>query len=349
MAGATLRIVAGLLGLALTLVPVGIAIASSPAREGSATADDANIASLRALLRQPEGRIDLARAKVTIDHMVDPHVDVDATLRELDRWAVTVRERFPPGASTKTKVNLLVSTLYQPGPWNDQRPFGYDYSDPYGRDIRKSLLSSYLESRKGQCVIMPIALVLLGQKLGLPTTMTTAPYHLIVKYGDEEQGEWTNLDATSGLFHDDGGYVAALNISDVAFENGTFLRPYSQKESVALFATAILAPHYLGKGQPLRALEVIDLILEADPKDVVAMTLKSNAYGMIVDQRFRSRYPDPDQIPLSERAEFLSYNGKIAEWRAKAEALGWREWTQADWDKYLERFADERSKHQGGG
>ncbi|MFC3656870.1 transglutaminase-like domain-containing protein [Xanthomonas hyacinthi] len=319
------------------------------ATKSAGTAAAANIKTLRQLLGQREGQIDLARAKVTIDHMVDPKVDVEGTLRQLDTLAAKVRARFPPGASNKVKANILVSTLYKPGPWNDHRPFGYDYSDPYGKDIHKSLLSTYLVTRKGQCVIMPIAVVLLGQKLGLPMTMTTAPYHLIVKYGDEEQGTWTNLDATSGLFHDDGGYEQALNISQVALENGVFLRPFSQKESVSLFATAVLAPYYLQTHQPEQALQVIDLILAADPKDVTAMTLKANAYALLVDQRFRSRYPLAEQIPPAEQAEFLSYNRNISEWRSKAETLGWREWTKADWDKYLKRFAEEKSKAQGGG
>lgn len=338
----------GLLGLVLSLGLMGAGSASVPGG-GHSPADDANIVALHRLLDQPEGSIDLARAKVTIDAMVDPTIDVEGTLRELDRWAAMVSSRFPPGASNKAKMDLLISTLYEPGDWNDHQPFGYDFTDPYGKDIRKSLLSTYLASRRGQCVVMPAALVLLGQKLGLPTTMTTVPYHLVVKYGDEEQGAWTNLDATSGLFHDDGGYVHALNISETALDNGVFLRPYTQRESVALFATAVLLPHYLRAGQPARALEVADLILEADPKDVVAMTLKANAYALLVDQRFRSRYPLAEQIPSAEQSEFLFYNGQIAAWRAKAEALGWREWTQADWDKYLNNFNQQKSNQQGGG
>jgi len=316
---------------------------ADPEADGSPVTDT-GVATLRRLLEQPEGAIDLARAKVAIDRLVDPTIDAEDTLRQLDQWAATVRARFPPGASNRQKVDLLVSTLYEPGPWNDHRPFDYDFTDPYGKDVRKSLLANYLASRLGQCVIMPTAFVLLGQKLGLPTTMTTAPYHLIAKYGDEEQGEWTNLDATSGLFHDDGGYIHALSIPEVALENDVFLRPYTQRESVALFATAVLVPHTLQQGEPERALEITELILKADPKDVVAMTLNANAYALMVDQRFRRRYPLVEQIPLEEQDEFRFYNGQIVAWRGKAEALGWREWTDADWKKYLDNFNQQKSQ-----
>ncbi|MFC3656488.1 transglutaminase-like domain-containing protein [Xanthomonas hyacinthi] len=156
--------------------------------------------------------------------MVDPKVDMPGTLRQLDQWEAKVRARIPPDASNKVKVDLLISTLYKPGPWNDYRSFGYDFTDPFGKDLHNSLLSTYLERRKGQCMVMPIAIVLLGQKLGLPMTLTTAPYHLIAKYGDEEQGAWTNLDATSGLFHPDSGYEQALKISPEAIRSETFQR-----------------------------------------------------------------------------------------------------------------------------
>lgn len=333
-----------MLGLCLALLCVSV-FAATP----SASPDAANISTLRQLLKQPEGSLDLALAKATIDRMVDSKVDIQGTLLQLDQWAAKVRGRFPPNATNKVKVDILISTLYKPGPWNDYRPFAYDFTDPFGKNLHNSLLSTYLERRKGQCVVMPIAIVLMGQKLGLPMTLTTAPYHLIAKYGDQEQGAWINLDATSGLFHPDSGYEQALKISQEAIKNETFLRPYSQRESVAVFATAVLAPYYLQNKKPNRAIQVIDLVLEANHKDVFAMTLKANAYIMLVDQRFRSKYPLAEQIPPAEQEEFLAYNRSITEWRSKAEALGWREWTKADWNDYLKRFEQQKSVSQRGG
>lgn len=229
----------------LVAIAIGVILAfAAPAgaTPGGESVDDANVGTLRLLLEQPEGHIDLAKAKVTIDRMVDPAMDVDGTLQSLDEWTARVRSRFPPGASNKVKVDVLVSTLYEPGPWNDHRPFAYDFTDPYGGNLRNTLLPTMLASRTGQCVSMPIAFVLLGQKLRLPLTMTTAPYHLLAKYGDEETGQWMNLEATSGKFHYDSGYEHSLRIPPEAIRQQTFLRPYTQRESVALFATATLVP-----------------------------------------------------------------------------------------------------------
>lgn len=300
------------------------------------------------LLLTPESQIDLAKAKIAIDRMIDPKVDAESTLRLLDQWVAKVRARFPPGASNKTKINLLISTLYESGAWNDYRPFRYDFEDPFGKDLDNTLLSTYLRKRKGQCVIMPITFVLLGQKLGLPVTMTTAPYHVMVKYGDEEIGQWTNLEATSGRFYPDSGYEHALRIPPEAIKNETFMRPYSQKESVALFATATLVPFYKRQRQPEQILQATDLILQANPKDVVAMTHRGDAYYLLIEQRFKSKYPVASQIPAPEQDEFKAYSRQNLEWYAKAEALGWKEWTPADWDKYLNHFAGQKSNAQGG-
>ena len=47
---------------------------------GSANAEDPAIATLQEWLSQPEGNIDLAHAKVALDHAIDPSIDIDATL-----------------------------------------------------------------------------------------------------------------------------------------------------------------------------------------------------------------------------------------------------------------------------
>ncbi len=339
-----------LLCLLLALPTSALARDAKAAEVGLDARDSADIgtAALRHLLKQPEGSIDLARAKVTIDHMADPTVDIEGTLRQLDQWAAKVNARFPIGASNKLKMDLLISTLYQPGPWNDHRPFSYDYTDPFGKDLKNTLLSTYLATRKGQCVIMPVAFVLLGQKLGLPVTMTTAPYHLIVKYGDEEQGQWTNLEATSGFFRADTMYERTLHISAEATKHDTYLRPYTQRESIALFATATLAPTHKVKRQPELLLQVTDLILEANPKDVIAMTLRGDAYYALIEQRFMRKYPTAQQIPAAQREEYLSYIRKNEEWYAKAAALGWREWTEPQRADYVKHFMNMKSNSEQG-
>ena len=338
------RSAAWMLGFCLAVLCVPV-VSATPKAGGTSSS---NAAVLRQLLAQPEGAIDLARAKIAIDQIVDPSIDADATLRLVDEWAAKARARFPAGASNKVKMDLLISTLYKPGPWNDNRPFGYDYSDPFGTIVKNTLLSTYLRTRKGQCVIMPIAFLVIGQRLGLPLTMTTAPYHLIVKYGDEEQGQWTNFEATSGLFHADSGYEQSLRIPPEATRQDTFLRPYTQQETVALFATASLLPYYRERKQAERMLAATDLVLKTNPKDVIAMTIRGDAYYLLIEQQFKSKYPQAEQIPQDLRATYLDYSKQNHAWYSKAEALGWRQWGPEDRQRYLQHFNNMKTKSQGG-
>lgn len=328
-----------------------IFVALMPSVAGASTAkNNSDIATLRALIAVPEGQIDLARAKVAIDHMVDPTVDVPSTLRLLDEWAAKARARFPPGATNKVKLDLLLSTLYEPGPWNDHRPFSYDDNDPFGRDPRVTLISRYLSTRKGECVTMPTAFVLLGQKLGLPVTLTTVPYLVVVKYGDEEISEWTNVEATSGRIYYDSDYIRSLKLPSEAINSGIFLRPYAQKETVALFATATLAASYARKKDPERLLEITDLILATNPKDVVAMTLRGDAYYLLLE-RLKSKYGSIQNLPPLQRTQYAAYSRANLAWYAKAESLGWREWSKADWSDYqklIEKKKNESTKRKGG-
>lgn len=92
-----------------------VAKKQSMAAPRSALAEDADVATLRQWLNQPEGAIDLVLAKATIDRMVDPQVDVPGMLRQPDQWEAKVRARIPPGATNTLKIDLLISPLYKPG------------------------------------------------------------------------------------------------------------------------------------------------------------------------------------------------------------------------------------------
>lgn len=82
---------------------------------------DPNLATLKALLTEPENRVDLAQAEVMTERMIDPTVKPAATLHELDAWADRVRARISLGATNMQKLVALNTTLYLPGPWNDNR------------------------------------------------------------------------------------------------------------------------------------------------------------------------------------------------------------------------------------
>src|SRR5574337_1321803 len=309
----------------LCVMAVGLA---SPATNTK----DPNLTTLHRLVARP---VDYAVAKVTIDKMVDPTIDEQATLDLLNVWASKARARIPQGASHLTQLMILGSTIYEPGPWNDNQPFSYDLDDPFGKDIQNNLVSTYLSTRKGNCVSMPILLVILGQKIGLNMTLAVAPNHMLAKFRQDD-GTWINIEATSGTTFNDSDYQSQLHITPLGMQSGIYLRPLSQKEAVgAMMGT--LEDFYERQRSPEHQLGLTELALKVNPKDVVSIIRRAGAYYHLLQQRYVSRYPRPDLIPASQRGDFQMLSKNNSQLFEQAEALGWRQPTNEEDAAYLQR------------
>jgi hypothetical protein len=140
-------------------------------------------ASLRALFAMDERELDYATAKIVVDRLIDPARRSRNPPPTRSLGARHPREH-PADATPGQRFAALVDTLYQSGPWNDGRPFTYDLEDPLGKVPANKRLATYLATRKGNCISMPILVLILGQRLGLPLALATAPRHVFVKVHD---------------------------------------------------------------------------------------------------------------------------------------------------------------------
>jgi regulator of sirC expression with transglutaminase-like and TPR domain len=294
----------------------------------------ANLSVLAGLFAQPEERIDLAAAKLTIDKMIDPSVDVDATRATLRRMADDINRHLPPSASNMQRLLVLHDYLYEPGPWNHGQVFAYDLDDPLGKNIKNKLLATYLATHKGNCVSMPLLVVILGQLIGLDARAATVPMHVFVKYRGDD-GEYHNFEATSGGTKTDSSFREETPMTDKAIANGLYLRPLTRKETVALMMETLVEFY---KPQPEQRIQVADLILRTNPRAVDAMLAKGSADATILKRDFQARYPSPSMIPEAERARFMELASDNRHWYEKAEALGWRQPSPGTDEKYLERI-----------
>ena len=87
-----------------------------------------------------------------------------------------------PNNSDQAKVMITQLVLYEWG-WDDRGPISYDLNDPYGLRIENRLLSRLLETRKGNCVSMP--LLFMEGNLGGHITWNRL-YTSILAFGFEE-------------------------------------------------------------------------------------------------------------------------------------------------------------------
>lgn len=230
--------------------------------QGAAYADD--LTPIRAILQLPDSQIDLGRAKLTIDGIIDPDIDVAANLKEIDSIVEKIKFNLSHGSSNDEKLAALRAYLYMPGEWNDYRVYSYDLAYPLGKNIHEKLLPTYMATRKGNCVSMPLLFVVLGQRLGLNVTAALAPMHVFVKYRNDT-GEWINLEATSGANSARDVWIRQQNpMTDEAIANGIYMRPLSRRETVAAMALT-LTEYYSEQHQFQKTIAVSNLVLEYSP------------------------------------------------------------------------------------
>ncbi len=232
----------------------------------------------------------------------------------------------PPEAATDMeKMKALRTFIYEPGWWNDNKPFQYDLSDPFGQQPGAQMLTRYLATKKGNCISMPMLFLALGEKLGLDLTLSTAPLHVFVKFTDRATGKTWNLETTSGAgFTRDAHYRKILPMTDEAVANGVYLKTLTRRETLALIATGAL-DHLLAKGRYEEAIAVADLLIEANPADAYSLTKKGTAYYRLLERDFIRKYPRESDIPPAEMPRAVELQRANQDAFAKAEALGWRE------------------------
>lgn len=297
---------------------------------------------IQSLLRQPENEMDFAVLKLNFDKMLDPGVDVAGSLKRIEQIVVIVRAMAGNGASANTRLQALKTYLYIPGDWNGDQSYRYDLDDPLGRKFGNKLLSTYLESRKGNCVTMPVLFAVLAQRLGLDVSLTTAPEHILVKYTDPLTGQTVNLETTSGANPARDVWIRQqTEIRDEAIENGIYLQKLSKRESAAVMAS-IVAEYFSAKRQPERMLAISDVLLAAYPRDIASMLRKGSAHVALIKREFAAKYPTPAQIPAEEQGYYRYLVEQNRYWYARAESLGWREPSAASRAQY--RQTVERAK-----
>lgn len=276
---------------------------------------------IRAIFARPDSELDYARAKLRLDEIVDPSVDVEAALAALDGLASAAADLAGASRSEEGRLAALRRVIYESGPWNDDRPFAYDHADPSGMDIPNKLLHNYLSTRLGNCVSMPILFLILGERLALDLALARAPHHIFVRHRLTD-GRVGNLETTSGAYPArEEWYRRNFPMTDRAVANGLYMRSLSRREGVALMAATVLE-QLASQDRHDDAIAVARVILDHDPRADYALLAQASAYGAL-GEAFTARYPNPYLIPQHSRPRYLMLVERNLSLFAAAEALGW--------------------------
>jgi hypothetical protein len=279
---------------------------------------------IRDVLAMPPDKVDLAKAELSFEKLIDPSINTDILLGQVALMAQSVRIMAGPHASGADRLAALKTRIYQPGPWNDFKPYSYDFTDRYGVDYTHALVSRYLVTRQGNCVSMPFLFVMLGDRLGLKMTLAMATRHIFVKYTDDS-GRTVNLETTSGANPAREVWLRQIiPMSDQAVASGAYMAPLTRKETLAVMAGVLLEAGH-AKHRYAETAKVADLLLRAYPKFIQAMVIQAGAYEDTIDTEFGANYATPDLIPSDKRARYFALARKDRAVLDRVTALGWRE------------------------
>ena len=255
------------------------------------------------MLALPEKQINLARVKLTIDRMIDTHIDVDESLQEIDTLAAAIRQRLTPLVTKHNQMVILQDAIYNAAALNDYRPFRYNLSDPIGEDIRTKLLPSYLKTRLGNCVSMPWLLIAIGERVGLEITAAQAPSHVLVKYRSDD-GLFHNYEATSGSAMTDEMYRENFLMTNTAISRGHYLRPLDKKEMILLAADTLMF-FYGEHGMEEQRIALAELALKHYPNRLSPLLHISYAYYRLMEREYLSKYKSEREIPAEKQERFV--------------------------------------------
>lgn len=270
----------------------------------------------------PDSQLDYGRAKLAFDRLVDPSSNAEAALAEIDRLAARATALAGAGASSAVKLAALRRVIYESGAWNGNRPFSYDHADPLGQNVRNKLISTYLTTRRGNCVSMPILVLLVGERMGLNLALSTAPLHIFLRFTDEN-GREINIEATSGAHPARTlWYRQNLPMTDRAIESGLYMRTLSRREAVAHMASTVV-DFLMSKGRLQDAIAVGEVILQHYPRDGYTLVKLGTAYGELMRVEYHERFPIPAMIPSGLRQRYALLAQRNQRIFQAAEALGW--------------------------
>src|SRR3546814_18867181 len=116
------------------------------------------------------------------DRIIKPSIDDAVITAEIDALAAEARTIAGDHASDVDKLKAVSQVLYDACAWNDNRPFSSDHDDPLGLNVYNKLLPTYLASRRGNWVSMPVLNIILTEQLGLKGQLSKAPMQQFVRY-----------------------------------------------------------------------------------------------------------------------------------------------------------------------
>jgi len=293
----------------------------------------------------PEEQLDIGLWALIIAKEYDSAVDVQRYLDTLDAMSVEI-ERMVGGRNTDmVKFVMTKMCMFDPGEWNNNHPFEYDLDDPFGQKTENRLLSTYIDTRKGNCVSMPTLFLALMERVdpNIPFHGVAAPLHLFCRFHERETGEiWSVEPTNGGNSGRDEWYIEQMNIPKLGIDSGIYMSDLTKREFLAeLIAGLVSAVRQEGKYD--EAMEYTDLMLKLNPRSVTGLVHKGALLSWKGQILLDSIVAEKRQPSLIEHERLSLYQIKSDKYIERAKSFGWSLESPRMRKNYLRTIEEERS------
>lgn len=136
------------------------------------------------------------------------------------------------------------------------KPLLYDYDDYEAKkDIKKVFVSKLLRTGSGQCMSLPLLYYLYAKAMGAEASLAFVPEHTYITFKDN-RGTWQNIELTAGMLTTADFYWQSGFIKSEQVKSGIYLKPLTEKETVAYLLTTLTLAYVKTFGTDDRVLEM---------------------------------------------------------------------------------------------
>ncbi|MBS1559346.1 MAG: hypothetical protein JST69_11545 [Bacteroidetes bacterium] len=218
------------------------------------------------------------------------------------------------------------------------KPMLYDFDDFAGKkDVSKVFVSKLLRTGTGQCMSLPMLYFLYAKTFGADVHIAFAPQHSYVTFKDN-LGNWQNIELTGRMFiatdyHWQSGFITTEQV-----KSGIYLRPSTDKETIAYLLTTLALTYLKTLGTDDRVLQMANTAKQYFPNNLTANMIYAGYYRDLWNNVLRQydvfRLPE-DKFNSDEQAKSIKQKAESAALHIKRD-LGWREMPDWAYKKWLE-------------
>ncbi|MBI3378035.1 MAG: hypothetical protein HY035_06520 [Nitrospirae bacterium] len=227
--------------------------------------------SVESLFNLPEEKIDIGIAGLILAKEIYPDIDIKAYSAKIDEMANGARILTKGSKDPDYRIRALNTFFFKIA------GIKYDFSDPYGRNLKNRYINGILDRKKGNCVSMPLLYLAIAQRLGYPVYAVGAPDHLFLRYVDPNFGE-QNIEVTGGGgYSSDKDYIREFQISERGIKSGTYLKTMTHRELLADLIAGVAVS--LGmQGDIKRAVRFLEKCVKMSPNSAEINDSLGRAY-----------------------------------------------------------------------